>query len=209
METQQNAASSDSSCTTQAPENLCLGEAYARVKLSTAGATEDPELAETFDLVQFSTSAYLTYKLDQNQNMVVNSDTIHTLIGGTWLKLNNHLIVRGLDSTGKAALIYQGDGLVSHLRPHPENSQIMMLQHTAETFDPPIINLGTIKKASITLFALTPTSQSANAPLVRHVPTKNMMKLDLSPFQQCIGLYQNTAKTKFPVVLVSQVKTAE
>ena len=205
--TQATTTPTTGSCTTKAPENLCIGEAYSRVKLSAAG--EDPnELAETFELVQFSTSAYLTFKLDHNQNMIVNSKDIRTLIGGTLLKLNNNLIVRGLDSTGKAALIYQGDGLVSKLRLHPENSQIMMLQHSTESFDPPIINLGVVIRAAITLFALTPTSEASD-PLVRHVPKKNMMKLNLSPFHQCIGLYQNTAKTKFPVVLVSQVKTGE
>lgn len=211
LESPQACPDSSKATSSSAPPHLCLDPAYRQATLA---AGDGP--AETFQLVNFGTTAYLSFAAEGTTGAITVKKGPYTIIEHTLLKIQPQYLIHGLTTDGKQAVMHHqppatldtytlASGqtqsiLQANLNLTPGASPAALAQAAPIT-----IGLGSYQHAAITLFAFGPWTSIDQATLVRHVSKDNTLKVDLAAQGHCVGIYANATKTKFPVVLLTSV----
>ena len=192
---------------TQTPQpvsHVCLNPAYRQAVLQDSAGVTD-----TYTLIGFSTHAYLSYTTTQTDQLSINPEfPIYTLIDNTMLSIQKHHIVQGVSAdTTNAIIHHQPNSLFAAFKFKSASELVLQTQLTLTSTPPttPVtwLDLGSYRQAAITLFAFKPETTIESAYIHRNFSRDNTIKVDLQASGNCVGIYENTAQTKYPVMLVT------
>lgn len=201
------------------PAHLCLDPAYQQATLLAADGT-----AETFHLVNFGTTAYLSYAAaaTSTAGAITVKKGPYTLIEHTLLKIQPQYLIHGLNADDSQAVMHHQPTAILdtyvlattqnqatlqanlNLTAAQDSAQAELTPAAATTpATPTTLTLGSYQHAAITLFAFGPWTSIEQASLLRNFFKDNSVKVDLAAQGHCVGIYANATKTKFPVVLLT------
>lgn len=174
---------------------------------------------------------YSTLQNQQTAQTLLPDFPIRTLMDHTLVNIQNNYLIHGttthphnrqhmaafLHSNPNKNILHhfrlaqnQSSSLSSNISQNkPQTSLSPVLQAQINLMDPsgrqiktsPQLTLGTSQQGAITLFAFEPETTTEQSVLLRNFNKHNTLKVKLSG-RNCVAIYENAQKTKYPVVFV-------